>query len=169
MTKQLHERHLHEFLAIAFGGWLLSFNSGMINSTTTLLPKSFSTCPMTGASTNVGIGLGSGDFVQFGQNVGIILSHIAGGAISGFFVPNRTFYLGSDYGRIFKAGSVVLAAAAITNILAPDSLFIYLFAAMSSGIQNGLTSRFSSFLPSFLPFPSYLPHPDVSIGTVGIF
>jgi uncharacterized membrane protein YoaK (UPF0700 family) len=143
MSKQkpLHERHIHEFLAIAFGGWLLSLNSGMVNCTTTLLPKSFSTTPMTGASTNVGIGLGSGNFVQFGQNVGIILAHIAGGAISGYLVPKRTFYLGSDYGRIFKAGSVVLAVASILSILAPDTLFIYLFAAMSSGIQNGLTSR----------------------------
>jgi uncharacterized membrane protein YoaK (UPF0700 family) len=137
----LQERHLREFLAIAFGGWLLAFNSGMVNSATTLMPKSLPTGPVTRAATNIGIGLGSGDFVTFGQSIGIILSHIAGGAISGYLVPQRTFYLGTDYGRIFKAGSLVLAAAAITNMLQPDSIFIYLLAAMSSGIQNGMTSR----------------------------
>jgi hypothetical protein len=86
------------------------------------------------------------------------LSHIAGGAISGYLVPQRTFYLGTDYGRIFKAGSLVLAAAAITNMLQPDSIFIYLLAAMSSGIQNGMTSRSS-------PHPRLFRVSYLTIGT----
>lgn len=137
----LQDRKLIEFIIISCGGWLLAFNAGMINSATLSEKKSLSTSPMTGSSTGIGVGLGSGDFIQFGQSLGILISHIIGGAISGYLVPNRTFYLGSDYGRIFKAGSLVLAAASIINILAPNSIFIYLFAAVSTGIQNGLTSR----------------------------
>ena len=143
MSKQipLNERKFFEFLIISIGGWLLSFNAGMINSTTLSQSKELSTSPMTGSCTSIGIGLGSSNFIVFGQAIGILFSHIFGGLISGYLVPNRTFYLNSNYGRIFQVGSIVLLLAATTNLLFPNSIFIYFFAAISTGIQNGLTSR----------------------------
>lgn len=137
----LHQRELSEYLAITFGGMLLAFNGGMLNATTTSDERGISTGPMTGATTSIGMNLATGSFSELGIGLGVLSSHIIGAAISGYLVPNRTFYLSSPYGRIFKAGAVVLLIAAITDVIAPDALPYYFLISLSTGVQNAMTSR----------------------------
>lgn len=139
----LKDRSERDFAIITLGGTLLAFNGGMLNATTVSGARSLSTAPMTGTSTNIGVGLGSGDFDLVGISVGIILSNMIGAALSGFVVPNRTFYLGSPYGRIFKLGTLILAGAAIIDLMFPQSLVSYFLVSFIAGVQNAMTSRYS--------------------------
>jgi uncharacterized membrane protein YoaK (UPF0700 family) len=138
----LQDRPTKEYLAITLGGMLLSCNGGMLNATTVSDERGLSTGPMTGATTTIGISLAQGAFPTFGVSCGVLISHILGAMISGYLVPNRTFYLSSPYGRIFKFGALVLALAAITDLVAPDALYYYFLVAFSTGIQNAITSRY---------------------------
>lgn len=138
----LQDRPTKEYLAITLGGMLLACNGGMLNATTVAGDRELSTGPMTGATTTIGISLAQGAFPDFGVSCGVLISHIMGAMISGYLVPNRTFYLSSPYGRIFKFGSVVLALAAITDRISPGALYFYFLVALSTGIQNAITSRY---------------------------
>ena len=96
-------------------------------------------------TTNSGIGIGGGNFVLFGIAGGLIIAHFIGATISGYLVPNRTFYLGAPYGRIIKLGCILLLAAALIDFFIPDSLFYYNLVALTTGMQNAMTSRFFLF------------------------
>lgn len=141
----LQKRTLEEFTAITIFGMILAFNGGFVNAITVGSERHLSVAPMTGASTNVGRGLGQADWVKFGMNIGIILSHITGATVSGLMIPVTPFYLDSSYARLFKIGAVVLTVAALIDYLASSSSpFFYFFLAGLTGLQNSLSSKYST-------------------------
>jgi len=139
----LKDRTDREFNIIALGGGLLAFNGGYMNATTTGGFRSLSTVPMTGTAISVAMRLAEGDFNAMSTSLGILVCCMTGAAVSGYLVPNRTFYLGSPYGRIFKFGTLVLIGAALVDLFYPVSIISYLMVAFVAGLQNGMTSRYS--------------------------
>lgn len=113
----------------------------MLNATTVGSDRQLSSQPMTGTSTMIGISAAEGDSSVFGDKIGILLFHILGACVSGYLVPHRTFYMGSDYGRLLKISLVVLTGAFLVSKFTPDSIFWYYLVAFAGGVQNAMTSK----------------------------
>jgi uncharacterized membrane protein YoaK (UPF0700 family) len=116
-------------------------SSGMLNATTVGSDRQMTSQPMTGTSTMIGISVAEGDSSVFGDKIGILLFHILGACVSGYLVPHRTFYMGSDYGRLLKISLVVLTGAFLVSKFTPDSIFWYYLVAFAGGVQNAMTSK----------------------------
>lgn len=137
----LHKRPDKEFLAIVLGGSLLALNAGMLNATTVRSDRELGSQPMTGTSTMIGISIADGDSALFGDRFGMLMFHILGACVSGYLVPHRTFYMGSDYGRLLKISFMILLGSFSVAKYAPDSVFWYYMVAFSGGVQNAMTSK----------------------------
>ena len=137
----LKERPMKEFLAIMLGGSVLAFNAGMLNATTLNGDKEMTSQPMTGTSTMIGVSIVEGDSALLGDKIGILLYHILGASVSGYLVPHRTFYMGSDYGRLLKINLCVLVAALLISKYTADNIFWYYLVAFTGGIQNAMSSK----------------------------
>ena len=100
-----------------------------------------------GAYTNVGMKLADGDWDEFGFNLEMICSFIAGACLSGFINPEMQPYrLGPHYAPTFLIGSAFLWAASLIAETHPESRAYYYFAAAANGLQNGMTSIYSANL-----------------------
>lgn len=138
-----HERHSTEFATIICGGSALAFNSGFINGCTLLTPHPQPVSHITGTTSHAGINLASGNYDAFGIQMTVIICFIFGSSITGYWMPANSFQLGRQYGPLFLIGSVLLSLACITSTLTPESNFYFYFASIASGLQNGMTTKYS--------------------------
>lgn len=138
-----HERHSTEFATIICGGSALAFNSGFINGCTLLTPHPQPVSHVTGTTSHAGINLALGNYDAFGIQMTVILCFIFGSSITGYWMPANSFQLGRQYGPLFLIGSVLLSLACITSTMTPESNFYFYFASMASGLQNGMTTKYS--------------------------
>ena len=138
-----HERNRLEFLTIILGGSALSFNSGFINGCTLLSIRPHPVSHVTGTTSHAGIDLASGKFDVFGIEVSLIICFIFGSAITGYWMPANAFQLGRQYGPLFLIGSGLLLSACLTSYFDPESNWYFYLASMSSGLQNGMTTKYS--------------------------
>lgn len=148
----LPERDASEIVFVIVVGMGLAFNSGYINGCcmsglfATGAPKQ-GVAGFTGAYTNVGMKLADGDWDEFGFNLEMICSFIAGACLSGFINPEMQPYrLGPHYAPTFLIGSAFLWAASLIAETHPESRAYYYFAAAANGLQNGMTSIYSANL-----------------------
>ena len=139
----LHERNHAEFATIICGGSALAFNSGFINGCTLLTPHPQAVSHITGTTSHAGINLASGNYDLFGIQITVVLCFIFGSSITGYWMPANSFQLGRQYGPLFLIGSVLLSLACATSVITPDSKFYFYFASMASGLQNGMTTKYS--------------------------
>ena len=138
-----HERNRLEFLSIILGGSALSFNSGFINGCTLLSFHPHPVSHVTGTTSHAGIDLASGKFDIFGIEVCLIMCFIFGSAITGYWMPANAFQFGRQYGPLFLIGSGMLLSACLTSYYDPESNWYFYLASMSSGLQNGMTTKYS--------------------------
>jgi uncharacterized membrane protein YoaK (UPF0700 family) len=138
----LQNRTKKEFYFIAFGGAVLSFNAGMINATSQAGNYDVSTAPMTGAVTNMAIGIGNGDAREFGLALGILISHMLGSGIAGYLLPKLSFRLAIRYGVVLSIICVLLSGTAVVHYYLPDSYIWPCMLAGCTGVQNAMTSRY---------------------------
>jgi uncharacterized membrane protein YoaK (UPF0700 family) len=138
----LHERNRLEFVVIVVGGTALSFNSGFINGCT-LQFRGIAVSHMTGTISHAGIFLGNHDWDNLLINLCLVTCFIFGSAISGAYMPQRSFHLGLQYGPLFLIGSGLLMTACLTSLFWPNTNYYFYLAAMASGLQNALTSKYS--------------------------
>ena len=138
-----HERNRSEFLTIIFGGSALAFNSGFINGCTLLSIHPHPVSHVTGTTSHAGIDLASGKYDVFGVEITLVICFIFGAAITGYWMPASAFQLGRQYGPLFLIGSGLLLIACLTSYFAEDSVWYFYFAAMASGLQNGMTTKYS--------------------------
>jgi hypothetical protein len=89
----------------------------------------------------IGVTLADGNFIQFSQSLGVVFFHIAGAAVSGYLISSHLWL------RIVF-GSLMVGTAAIINVFFPNSILLYFFAAMFTGLQNSTSSR---WIHSLLP------------------
>ena len=142
-TTPLHQRNQSEFMMIILGGSSLAFNSGFINGCTLLTSRPLPVSHVTGTTSHAGINLANGDYDMFGIETCLITCFIFGASITGYWMPINSFQLGRQYGPLFLIGSVMLSLACITSYYEPESNWYYYFAAMASGLQNGMTTKYS--------------------------
>lgn len=138
-----HERHHLEFMAIICCGSALAFNSGFINGCTLLSPHPQPVSHVTGTASHAGINLAMGNYSLFGTQTAIIICFMFGAAITGYWMPANSFQLGRQYGPLFLIGSVLLSFACAISYHFPTSNWYFFFAAAASGLQNGMTTKYS--------------------------
>lgn len=138
-----HERHHLEFIAIICCGSALAFNSGFINGCTLLTSHPQAVSHVTGTTSHAGINLALGNFSLFGTQIAIVMSFMSGASITGYWMPANSFQLGRQYGPLFLIGSVLLSFACAISYHFPESNWYFFFAAAASGLQNGMTTKYS--------------------------
>ena len=134
-------------------GLLLSINSGYINGLclSGLLNEGGSdkqgVSAFTGTYTKSGLALAEGDPKLFGFEFTLILAFIGGATVAGIMNPKAIPHqLVPSYGPTFMLGSLCMIAASIAATKSPEARTLYYFAAAANGIQNGMTSTYSSNL-----------------------
>lgn len=138
----LNERNKVEFFAIVFGAVFLSINAGFINGVSFHMAQT-SVTHVTGSTSRAGLALGEGNMEEFCVFTAIVLSFIFGSLITGRFMPHSSFHLGLEYGPLFLIGAALLLFACLVAFLAPDTNAYFYFAAMASGLQNSMTTKYS--------------------------
>ena len=140
-SQNLAERSNFEFSVIMIGSSLLSFHAGFVNGVC-VLAHNIGVTHMTGTTTKLGITLGKGLLDDALVDLCLIINFIFGASIAGFNIDGA-FKLGASYGPLFFIGSFIFLLACLCEIYdSHDNYFLY-FAAMGSGLQNGLTTKYS--------------------------
>jgi uncharacterized membrane protein YoaK (UPF0700 family) len=142
LVTPLHERDPLEFWIIIIGAAALAFNAGFINGCTVQF-RNITVSHMTGTSTHIGLNVATGDWENLSLTTCLLVCFVFGSSITGFFVPESSFHLGIAYGPLFLIGSFLLVLSCLTSHYFPASYWYFYFAAMASGLQNALTSRYS--------------------------
>jgi uncharacterized membrane protein YoaK (UPF0700 family) len=148
------EERKREFMLIMAMGMLLSFCAGFINgcSLSGFFGRSDrprSVAGVTGGYSNAALALMAGQSREFWTPVGIILSYIGGAFLSGAMIPTfhrRAWELGPEYGPCFLVGTALYALAAILASKDTETGAYYYLSAACNGLQNGMTSMYSSNL-----------------------
>jgi uncharacterized membrane protein YoaK (UPF0700 family) len=143
-----------EGILIFLAGLLLCLNSGYINGCcmSGLLSRTGSSriqpvSAFTGTYTKSALNLAGGNVPEFGFHVSMILCFIGGAYLSGLMNPNTTpFELSPSYGPTFLVGSVFMVASSIFAWRDPEGKGLYFCAAAANGVQNGITSMYTSNL-----------------------
>lgn len=141
--KPLHERKPEEFAAIIIGGCLLSFNAGFINAVTLAL-SGLTVSHVTGVVTKAAIALGESDSYNFWMNAAVLFFFILGSMLSGMLIPYSSFHLGRAYNKIFIVGTGLLVISIIMHAVSPDSKAFALVVAITCGMQNAMTTKYSN-------------------------
>ena len=141
-TVPIHQRSTVEMMVIALGGSALSFNSGLLNGIT-LQSSSIAVTHVTGTTSNAAINLVTQSYEKLQVTSLLIICFLCGAVVTGYFSPSNSFRLGGQYGPLFIIGSILLYIATLLCIYAPDSYAFFYLAAMSSGLQNGITTKYS--------------------------
>jgi uncharacterized membrane protein YoaK (UPF0700 family) len=93
------------------------------------------------------LGLAMGDFDTFRFQLCLILSFIFGSFIAGLLTPRATTYrIEPSYGPTFLIGAALLGISSILSALEVNEDFTFYLAATSCGVQNGISSTYSSNL-----------------------
>jgi uncharacterized membrane protein YoaK (UPF0700 family) len=122
---------------------LLAFNAGFINGTCQSAPNGTSVTHMTSNTSNAALNLAASRYEDFGKNMGNILSFLVGAIISGTLVPNDTFHLTMQYGKIWMIGFTLLVLAAILLEIDDESDYSGFLCSLVAGLQNAMASKFS--------------------------
>lgn len=139
----LNERKAKEKGAIIIGGCALAFNSGWVNAITISHFKGLPTTHVTGHFTMIAIDLMEGRYYMCAHRVLLILCFLFGATMTGMIIPYSSFHLGRHYSRALLLEALFLLLALIIEESSPGNLLFYLGCAISSGIQNAITTRYS--------------------------
>jgi uncharacterized membrane protein YoaK (UPF0700 family) len=139
--QNLADRSNFEFSVIMIGSSLLSFHAGFVNGVC-MLANNIGVTHMTGTTTRLGIDVGEGLLDNAMVNLCLIINFIFGASIAGFNIDGA-FKLGASYGPLFFIGSGIFLLACLCEIYDSHDLYFLYFAAMGSGLQNGLTTKYS--------------------------
>ncbi|UJF24034.1 DUF1275 domain-containing protein [Suttonella sp. R2A3] len=126
---------------ILWGGGILAFSAGCINSTTLMGFTHLSVSHVTGNVTLFSAAISHGDYKDMLFIGASLLSFLAGAIISGMIVGQRSLVLGRRYGMalLAEAGLLVLSFYLFHN----DLYLGQLCAAMACGLQNSMIATYS--------------------------
>lgn len=147
--KDVKDQSINEFIIIVAGAAFLSLNSGFINSIC-IIAHGQGVTHVTGSLTYFGINLASNNIIMSTNYLCIILCYMFGASITGYFTIDALPYaLGMEYGPLFIIGGILLLIACIFEYSYDDNLseksYLYVFfCAMGSGLQNGITTKYSN-------------------------
>lgn len=138
----LAESPKERFLAIVFGGSLLSFNAGFIN-VISLLISNVLVSHTTGNITKSAITLTEGDFFSFIEVSVMLPCFVLGSVITTMLIDQHTFHLTKQFNVVFFICTILLTLASFIGVYTTSrQLYAYL-ATLACGMQNALTTKYS--------------------------
>jgi len=147
-----NRKMLRENAFAILAGLCLSFNAGYVNGAcmSGLLHSAgskVSVAGFTGAYTNAGLALATGNWESLRFFSKMIASFAGGATLSGLLnprpVPHR---MGPTYGPTFLFGSVMLAISSVLSLRSAPCNSMFYFAAAANGLQNGMSSMYTANL-----------------------
>lgn len=126
---------------IWWGGCVLAFNAGCINSTALMGFTHLSASHVTGNVTLFASAFAEGQFEQMAMICIVLLSFLFGAVISGFVVGSTPLQAGKCYGKalLIEAGLLVISLV----LFSVQSFWGQVFAAMACGLQNSMVATYS--------------------------
>ncbi len=126
---------------ILWGGCILAFNAGCINSTTLVGFTHLSVSHVTGNVTLFAVAMADYNWQKLLMVCTVLLSFLFGAVISGYVVGSTSLKAGRRYGRALSIEAVLLM---ISLVLFHQHLFWgQVFAAMACGLQNSMVATYS--------------------------
>lgn len=126
---------------ILYGGCVLAFNAGIVNSTALVGFTHLSASHVTGNVTLFATAFAQQDFATLAMICLVLLSFLFGSVISGFVVGSTALQAGRRYGFALLIEAVFLI---ISLVLYYYHLFWgQVFAAMACGLQNAMVTTYS--------------------------
>lgn len=126
---------------ILWGGCILAFNAGCINSTVLVGFTHLSVSHVTGNVTLFASAFAQQDFKTLFMICAVLLSFLFGAVISGYVVGSTALKAGRRYGLALLIEAILLIIGLILFSL--QSFFGQLFVAMACGLQNSLVATYS--------------------------
>lgn len=126
---------------ILYGGCILAFNAGCVNSTALVGFTHLSASHVTGNVTLFASAFAEQQFDQMAMVCIVLLSFLFGAVISGFVVGSTSLQAGRRYGLALLIEAMLLIAS-----LALFSFHLFwgqVFAAMACGLQNSMVATYS--------------------------
>jgi uncharacterized membrane protein YoaK (UPF0700 family) len=124
-----------------YGGIALAFVAGMINAAGYLGFRHQAVTHMTGTTSLVGIAVAQGDLGALAHFGLLLLSFVAGCALSGCIIGDSTLRLGRRYGVALSIESLLLfIAVPLLHGYHDSGLWV---AAAASGLQNAMAGTYS--------------------------
>jgi len=148
--KQIPVHKREYFNSLCLGGFMLSINSGFINTCSILLSTHGLTITHnTGTTSFVGINLADGEFSTAFALFGLIVSFVVGSFTSGFVIKNENFHASRKYGFLFLLEGVALMTMMILLSAEQDNqsladrvdYFACYCGAYAAGLQNALCTN----------------------------
>lgn len=126
---------------ILWGGGVLAFNAGCVNSTALVGFTHLSVSHVTGNVTLFAVSMANYDWQMLGMICTVLLSFLFGAVISGFVVGSTALQAGRRYGLALLIEAILLI---ISLLLFYQHLFWgQVFAAMACGLQNSMVATYS--------------------------
>lgn len=126
---------------ILWGGCVLAFNAGCINSTALVGFTHLSASHVTGNVTLFASAFAKGEFTQMAMVCVVLLSFLFGATISGFVVGSTALKAGRRYGVALLIEACLLTVALL--LFSEQSFLGQVFSAMACGLQNAMVATYS--------------------------
>jgi uncharacterized membrane protein YoaK (UPF0700 family) len=126
---------------VEFGAFILSLIAGYVNAVGLLSFEHQSVSHLSGTATLIGTGVLHSSYQETLHLLGVLLSFLAGAAISGFLLHDSRLKLGRHYDTaLFFEAALLLASA---WFLISGSFYGHFFASAACGLQNALATTYS--------------------------
>lgn len=126
---------------VEVGGFWLAAVAGAVNAVGLLGFKHQAVSHLTGTSSLLGASLAANDLLASAHLLLILLSFVAGAALSGALIDNAALRLGHRYGVALLIEAALLLLAML--VLERGSVSGHFFASAACGLQNGMVSTYS--------------------------
>lgn len=123
------------------GGFFLAFIAGSVNAIALIGFNHQGVSHLTGSSSLLSVELAAGNLASAGHLLAILVSFLAGAAISGFVIGDESLKLGRRYSGALVGVSLLLLLS--MYFLNEGSTLGHYLASAACGLQNAMTSTYS--------------------------
>ncbi|MBQ0721423.1 MAG: DUF1275 domain-containing protein [Gammaproteobacteria bacterium] len=126
---------------VEYGSFVLALVAGLVNSIGLLGFQHQSVSHLSGTATLLGTGIINSNFSNVLHFALILLSFLAGSAISGYFLRSGSLKLGRNYSGLLSLEAIFLFCS--IYFLEKDSVNGHYLASAACGLQNALATTYS--------------------------
>eukprot|EP00927_Polykrikos_kofoidii_P031157 TRINITY_DN26822_c0_g1_i3.p1 TRINITY_DN26822_c0_g1~~TRINITY_DN26822_c0_g1_i3.p1 ORF type:complete len:373 (+),score=77.10 TRINITY_DN26822_c0_g1_i3:278-1396(+) len=130
-------RAFHVSLTVRFGGALLAFSAGIVNSVAFFVLSTF-VSHTTGNMSKVAIGLTGSDRVDAADCSLLVMSFVIGSMTCGLLIGP---HIGHDGLALYDVGLLIVSTLLVAAALTSEHAVARYFATAACGLQNGMTTN----------------------------
>ncbi|GDY26948.1 YoaK family protein [Agarivorans sp. Toyoura001] len=126
---------------VEYGSFVLALVAGLVNAIGLLGFKHQAISHLSGTATLIGTGIVNSTLSDLLHLSLVVVSFLAGSAISGFFLRSGSLKLGRNYSGLLTLEAFFLVASVF--LLSQDSMHGHYLASAACGLQNALATTYS--------------------------